>query len=139
MAEAKEHQQGMSLTTEQLQALITAAVTAAVVESKKPAPPTEREIADIQQAQDMRLQQRDLTLLEQANKAALQRSCTHMRAYPATGTTAVFVENGTYIICQQCQGIIRPGQAPKDYVGADVYDTNLFNRLYQLCNNPATF
>lgn len=130
-------EKGMSLTPKQLQDLITAAVTAAVAESKKPAPLTEREEADIQQAQDMRLQQRDLVLQEQANKAAMQRSCTHMRR--DNTCTGVYVDNGNYIICQQCQGLIRPGAAPAGYTGSDIYDTNLFNRLFQLCNAPAIF
>lgn len=124
--------EGMSLTPKQLQDLITAAVTAAVAESKKPAPLTDRELAEIEQAQDMRLQQRDLTLAEQARKAADKRACTHMRR--DNTCSGVYVANGGYIICQQCQGIIKPAPAPEGYSGDQIFDTNLFNRLFTLTN-----
>lgn len=130
--------EGMSLTSKQLQELIAAAVTAAVSEAKKPAPPTETQLAEIEQANEMRLQQRDLVLQEQANRKATQLACSHMRR--DNTCSGVYVENGNYVICQQCQAIIRPGVAPtKDDDGRSIYDTQLFNRMFQLSNSPAIF
>lgn len=125
-------EKGMSLTPKQLQDLITAAVTAAVAESKKPAPLTEQQIAEIQQANEMRLQQRDLILQGEANKAALKRACSHRRsAKEGGGTTTVYVQNGNYLICQQCQGIIRPEVEEKLQDPSSIYDTRLFNTHFQ--------
>jgi hypothetical protein len=129
--------EGMNLTAEQLQTLITSAVTAAVSESRKPAPLTDAQEAEILQANDMRLQQRDLVLQGEANKRALQAACSHMRR--DNTCSCVYVASGNYIIDQQCQAIIRPGTAPEGYAGNDIYDTQLFNRLFQMSESAATF
>lgn len=130
-------EKGINLNAKQLQDLITAAVTAAVAETKKPAPLTEQQIAEIQQANDMRLQQRDIVLQEQANKKAAQHACTHMRR--DNTCCAVYVQNGNYLICQACQALVRPDVEEKFRDTASIYDTQLFNRLFQLAATPATF
>jgi hypothetical protein len=139
MAKETETQAGMSLTADQLQSLITAAVTAAVAESKKPAPLTEQQQAEILQANNMRLEQRDLVLQGEANKAALRRACSHFRSAAPYGTTAVYVQNGNYLICQQCQAVVRPGVEEKYKDSVSIYDTELFNKLFQAAGSGATF
>jgi hypothetical protein len=132
-------EKGLNLTAKQLQELVTAAVTAAVAETKKPAPLTEQQIAEINQANEMRLQQRDLVLQGEANKKALQSACSHSRAENGS-STAVYVANGNYLICQVCQGKIRPYVPAEEQADPNsIYDTNLFNRMFQLAGSKATF
>jgi rRNA-processing protein FCF1 len=112
----------VSFTAEQLQEMLRTVLQ----EARKPADPTPAQIAELEAAQTARKQQAELVLAEAARKKAEQEACIHLRR---DGTsTGVYVENGNYIICQQCQAIIRP-------------ETNLamFNRLFQLSQSPATF
>ena len=69
-----------------------------------------------------------------ANKKWAQSVCSHQHADAAHGTHLVFVQEAKgpgYLICQKNQCIIRPGVAPKDYQGTDIYNTALFNQLFQ--------
>lgn len=67
------------------------------------------------------------------NKRAFQRIHTHKHR---NGTShCVGVKEGGegvgYILCQFCQAKVRPGDTPRDYKGNDIYDTGLFNELFQ--------
>lgn len=130
-------EKGTNLTAKQLQDLIAATVAAVVAESKKPAPLTEQQLAEVHQANEMRLQQRDLVLQEQANKKASQNACSHMRR--DNTCCAVYVQNGNYLICQACQALVRPEVPVEQRDQQSIYDTQLFNRLFQLAATPATF
>lgn len=130
-------EKGMSLTPSQLQALITAAVTAAVSEAKKPAPPTEAQQAAIAQDLDMRRQIADLQLKKVENDRMLRSVCTHQRVNNSYCT--VHVKDGNYVICQACLAIVRPEPAPKDDDGRSIYDTRLFNQLVQGSRANADF
>jgi arginyl-tRNA synthetase len=123
----------MELTAEQLKDIISTVIA----ESRKPLPPTEEQLAELASNQAMRLQQRDLVLIKEQNKRTAQRLCSHMRRNGTT--TGVYVANGNYIICQQEQCIIRPGVAPAGDPGNDIYDTHLFNTLFQLAQDPTVF
>ena len=112
--------ENVALTTEQLQSLISAAVTAAVVEAKKPYL-SEKDIKDIEHRQDERKQSADTQKQMAAQKAHDQKVCSHMRR--DNTCRVVYVENGNFLICQKCQLIIRP-------------DNPEFNRLFQLSQPP---
>lgn len=66
-------------------------------------------------------------------KRQLQRICSHK--HRDGHSHCVFVSgqgrHPDYILCQVCQGKIRFGVAPENYNGDDIYDTNLYNRLFQ--------
>jgi hypothetical protein len=122
MNQESQPQAPLALTIEQLTALIK--------EIKKPEPPSEAEQRKLQQAQDAR-NQLALTQGEVAeSKKRAQRICTHLRR---DGTSrAVYVKHGNYLLCQKCQVIVRPEGADKKTHVNTIYDTNLFNRLFQM-------
>jgi hypothetical protein len=128
-AEAKS--QSLALTPEALQSLISAAVTAAVSEAKKPAPLTSQEEARLKQDNELRAETAKNVLEGMKTRKFEQKACTHTHA---TGQShCVFIIDGNYILCQKCQGKIRP----EDGVNKDgnaIYDTALFNRLFQELN-----
>ena len=131
--------QNINLTPADLQAMIAAAVTAAIVESRKPAPPTEQELAQQQMKQDMRLRNADQTILMEKNKKANQMICSHEHGNGDTHCVWVREENPAspgFILCQKQQCRIRPGVFTKDGPAFDrdrgaIYDTALFNKLFQ--------
>lgn len=149
---SQDHLSGgsLNLTPEALQAMIAAAVTAAIVESRKPAPPTEQEIAELQMRQQHRAKTAESVLAERENKIAMQKICAHEHSRrEGGGTHAVWVreENPAspgFILCQKCQGRVRPGQLSTD---ADapaflrdrgaIYDTEKFNQLFQDCGEAS--
>lgn len=112
-------------------------LVAVLQEARKPADPTEAQLAEIAQAQQMRKEQGELVRLTIANRRREQEACIHMRR--DNTTTGVYIAGGNYIICQHCQGIIRPGVAPEGYSGQDFYDTQLFNKLWTLSQDPTVF
>jgi NADH pyrophosphatase NudC (nudix superfamily) len=114
-------QQPMTMTTEQLMEVIR--------EIKKPQGPTDAELKQIANQQEMRKQ----TAAQQAEIVAAKRlqqtMCSHKRR---DGTCrAVYVKQGHYLLCQKCQAVIRPGTAPKSNAINAIYDTAMFNKLFQ--------
>lgn len=130
-------EKGMSLTPTQLQALITAAVTAAVSEAKKPVPLTEEQEAARKNDIDMRRQIAEMQLQKVAEDRMIRSICTHQRVNNSYCT--VHVKEGNYVLCQVCLAIVRPEPAPKDDDGRSIYDTQLFNRLVQGSRASADF
>jgi hypothetical protein len=109
-----------------------------IQELKKPAPPTEEELATreekkrkVQQEQEKRrrMATKHASILEA--KKMQQKTCTHLRR---DGTSrAVYVKHGNYLICQKCNVLIRPTEDQKNKSNINtIYDTNLFNRLFQM-------
>ena len=120
-----------TLTAADLKEIIGSAVTAAVSEAKKTVL-TDAEKARIEQDQQNRKELAANIVAEIENKKMRQRYCSHMRTGLWSGQTrAVHVENGNFMICQGCQGIIRPGTEPEGYKGTDIFDNALFYRLLQ--------
>ena len=112
----------LALTIEQLTTLIQ--------EIKKPEPPSELEQKKLKQAQDSRRQLASTHAEVAESKRRQQKICTHLRR---DGTSrAVYVKQGNYLICQKCQVIVRPEDAAKKSHDNTIYDTNLFNRLFQM-------
>jgi hypothetical protein len=120
----------LTLTPEALQSLISSAVATAIQESKKPAPPTKAEIANLEQEQQLRLETAKNVLAQMDTKKFEQRSCSHRHA---TGEShGVYINDGNYVLCQKCQAKVRPFvavESQKDKTA--IYDTDLFNRLFQ--------
>jgi RNA polymerase-binding transcription factor DksA len=113
------------MDSEMVKELVAAAVAAAVAESRKPLPLTEEQESAKQQNMEMRRQQAELIKADEARKKLEQEACSHTRRDGST--TGVYVQDGNYIICQQCQKVIRPEVEPA-----------LFSRLLQLAT-PAIF
>lgn len=119
------------MTPEQLQAIITSAVTVAVQEARKPAPLTEDELARKKQDEDMRRMQAEQELAMQAGRRAAQKRCPHRHP---NGTASIGEVNSTpqfpntaYIICVHCQAKIKPAKSQYDEIPEDfIYDENLY-------------
>jgi hypothetical protein len=127
-----------------LKELVTASVTAAMVEARKPLPPTEKELAEIAQAQAHREANAAGVIAAIKNKRFVQEACVHEHSKAAGGGThCVWVKEEDprspgYIYCQKCEARIRPNNYDKDGLPYQRdrnahYDTDLFNRLFQDC------
>lgn len=136
----------LNITADDLKNMISTAVAVAIQESKKPAPPTEAEIAEQRLKQDHRLLNAKDVVATAENKKNFQRICAHEHSKKDGGHThAVWVreEDPTspgYIYCQKCEGKIRPEGGNQGTTREDrtaIYDTALFNRLFQDCGEQA--
>lgn len=121
MTDTLKGNQPVALTTEQLIALVREIKEPVVTEQMKKEHASQQEARQQEAAQYAEMH---------ANKIAMQLNCTHLRR---DGTCrAVFIQNGNYLLCQKCQAVIRQGTAPaKDNAMNAIYDTALFNRLFQ--------
>jgi hypothetical protein len=71
-------------------------------------------------------------LIKIENKRAVQRICSHKHRTGQSHCVYIMEKTGPgYILCQKEQCKIRPEPAPKNYNGDDIFDTALFNRLFQ--------
>jgi hypothetical protein len=135
MSDTKQQSGGMNITAEQLMEILK--------EVRKPADPTPLELRKLEQQQEARkqmgLKQRDI----EENNRRIRRFCSHIRR---DGTARVvhvkghhFVGDPGYLICQKCRAIIKPGTAPKNNYQDHFYDTELFNKLFQMSTGGNTF
>lgn len=132
----------VSMKSEDLQKLISAAVTAAVQEVNKPKPKSPQELAEIEQAQQHRKETSESDKMRRANQRNYQENvCTHEHKKAAGGGThCVHVYDNDhlgdpgYIICQECNGKFRP-DSPKwrKLDPTAIFDTAKFNFLFQSC------
>lgn len=138
----------LNLSTDDLKEMIASAVAAAITESRKPDPPTEQQLAQFRMAQEHR-EATSTSLIEQKrNERSIQLMCMHEHSKQSGGGThCVWVREEDprspgFILCQKCQGRVRAGQLAMDGLpyqrdrGA-IYDTELFNRLFQDCGEQA--
>lgn len=66
------------------------------------------------------------------NKRFNQSVCSHKHRHGNTHCVLVQVQHQPdYILCQKNQCKIRPGKAPEGYKGTDIYDTRLYNEIFQ--------
>lgn len=129
--------EAVTLTKSDLKDLLVAVVQ----EANKPKPPTPQEVAEIQQAQEMRRETADSVKLRKANEKFIQSQCTHEHSKQAGGGThAVYVRDNDhpadagYILCQFCQIRVRPDSEKWRQLDPDAtFDTALFNKLFQDC------
>lgn len=134
----------LNLTTDDLKSMIATAVAAAIIESRKPNPPTEQEVAQLKLAQAHREATANDVIATAQNKRNLQMICTHTHAQrEGGGTHCVWVKeedprSAGFILCQLNHCRIRPGVFDKEGLpyqrdrGA-IYDTDKFNKLFQDC------
>lgn len=133
--------QAGTFTKEDMKEIVAAAVTAAVQEANKPKPPTDAEVAEIQQAQTMRRETADSVKMRKENRKFIQSQCTHEHSKQAGGGThCVYVRDNDhpadagYIYCQLCEDRVRPESEKWRVLDPDAhFDTALFNRLFQDC------
>lgn len=91
------------------------------------------EIKRIQDANEERKTNAQGIMQQMADKQANQAICSHKHRDGTSHGVLIWEKNGgNYILCQKNQCKIRPGSRPSE--GADIgaiYDTALFNRLFQ--------
>ncbi len=134
----------LKMITELNRDIIASVVAAAIAESRKPLPPTEKEIKDLEQIQQQRAANAAGVIAAMENKRAVQQICSHEhKRKEGGGTHAVWVKDEDprspgYIYCQKCEARIRPGNFDKEGLpyqrdrGA-LFNTDLFNRMFQEC------
>ena len=108
-------------------------MTRVLAEARKPAEPTEDEKEEIEarrrqkeQDKEMRRQQAELELQRQETRRIEQENCLHIRPRD-NSTTMVHVANGNFMICQQCQKVLRAEE-----------NVQLWNRHFQLAQATAS-
>lgn len=123
----------MELTAEQLQAMITGAVEAAVKAAKAPSEIEQKQLdaaaKKVAEEQEYRRQTSADVQRGIQEKHAFQHVCSH--EHRNGDTHMVYIQDGHYMLCQLCQAKVRPGVAPAGYNGYDIFDTALFNRSMQ--------
>ena len=133
MSEKQETKQ-LSLTAEDLQNIIKTAIEAGkapnAVEQRK----IDQQERQIKADQEARLKLSEGVKQIAADKRATQLVCSHEHNTAPYDTHCVYVmEKDTpgYFLCQKNQCIIRPEPQPAKYKGTAIFDTNLFNKLFQ--------
>src|SRR5271156_368553 len=130
--------QSVTLSPEDLKAMIAGAVTAAIEASKKPY--TDPMLVKHQQEQRERIAGYEIEKIK--NRRQNQLNCTHEHSKrEGGGTQAVWVREEDprspgFILCQECQGRFRPHVYDEDGLPCQrdrgaIYDTNIFNKLFQ--------
>jgi hypothetical protein len=130
------HQESVNLTPDQLQSLITTAVTAAVAAAKTPSIIEQQQIDERKKEIEERQKDRLNTAKEHIEAIKSRRwvheNCSHEHKNGDTHCVWIQEKSGPgYLICQKNQCIIRPGQMPADYKGTAVFNTELFNSIFQ--------
>ena len=116
----------ISMSAEQFEAMMLRMAQ----ELRRPPDPTPEQQAAMESDKQMRKEQAQLALARMENERRERLACIHRRK---DGTNnAVYVPNGHFMICQSCQAVIRPGTAPEGDLGVEIYNTQLFNELFQL-------
>lgn len=125
-----------NLTADDLKSIISAAVASAVIEAKRPYI-SEQEQRKLENDQRMRLETAEQVRQGIENRLAMQKRHRHIRREDGK-TQMVYIENGHYLICQECQAVVRPGVAPENYKGRDIYNDQLFYDHLQM-SQPVSF
>jgi predicted RNase H-like nuclease (RuvC/YqgF family) len=102
-------------------------------EIKKPTALEQKELdrqqREIESSNQERLDNSQSIIARLEQKRWEQSTCNHEHAQGQSH--CVFILDGNYMLCQKNQCIIRPGTAPANYQGSDVYNTQLFNSIFQ--------
>lgn len=122
-------------------------VMLSVLEAARKPVLTEQQMEEIKARQEERKENADKERQRRANLMRMRRNCTHHRRDGSC--RAVYVKgcgdptlpdgtgSGNFFICQACQAIVRPGVAPENYGGMDIFDNDLFIRLWQASGEQA--
>lgn len=116
----------VTITVDDMKELITSAVTAAVQAAKQPSVVEQAELdrhqREVEARQEERLANAVIQKQQIAEKQSFQSICSHKHSQLEGGQShCVYIANGDYIICQNCQKITRRSEP------------ELFNRLFQEC------
>ena len=129
--------ENISLSAKDLQMLIATAVSEAVKAAKEPSVIEQRQLDAEQKELEAKNEERKSNAAQQleiiANKRMTQSICSHQHRDGNSHCVYIMEKSGPgYILCQKNQCKIRPGVKPeKNYNGTDIYDTALFNKLFQ--------
>jgi hypothetical protein len=131
----------LAITARDLQDIITAAVAAAkapnVIEQAK----LDEQRAEMVQKQQYRQATAQSVRDDIENKKLIQQVCSH--EHPNGASRSVYVTERTgpgYMICLKNQCKIRPEPKPaKNADSGAIYDTTMFNRLFQKANSVEEF
>lgn len=110
---------------------------AIIAEMKKPSVveqiALDKQAAEIAARQKERLDNAAAIKQLMAEKAFQKRTCTHVHAKTNDSHCVYIMEKRGpgYLLCQACQAVIRPGEPPEGNDTDYIYDTALFNRLFQ--------
>ena len=122
----------IALTAQDLKGIIAETVKAAkapnVIEQQK----LDQEEKARELAQEQRKNLSESVLADKENKRVVQHICSHEHKSGDSHCVYIMEKVGPgYLLCQKNQCKIRPGAPPKNYKGDDIYDTDLFNRIFQ--------
>jgi hypothetical protein len=134
-------EQQINLTIKDLKEMIAAAVSASITESRKPDPLTDEQLASLRMKQEHRERTSADVAQTAKNLKANQMICSHEHNNGDTHCVWVREENPAspgFILCQKQQCRIRPGVFEKEGTAFQrdrgaIYDTAMFNKLFQKC------
>jgi hypothetical protein len=129
----------LSLTKDDLKEILTEVIAEVKKPNEVEQQKIDQQMRQIEQDQKTRLETRDQKLDAIAAKRQFQKTCLHEGGRPIHPHT-VFVQDdwGGYILCQVCQIVVRPADS-KAKTTECVYDTELFNRLFQKTSSSGIF
>lgn len=126
----------ISITKDDLKEIVGAAVVAAIAAAKAPTEIEQKQLdaeqTRLKAAQTSRKQLSKGVLEEIENKRFIHSTCSH--EHKNGNTHCVYVQEKVgpgYLLCQLHQCIIRPGSASPNYKGVVIYNTEMFNRIFQ--------
>lgn len=135
---SETQQSGIVLTPQDLKDIVSGAVATAIQESKKEAPPTARQQADIEAAQEERLTNAQGVREQQERKKVVQKLCNHRHTQKEGGGDHLVwvrdenMQSPGYIYCQACEVRVRPsGYGYEKLDPTAIFDTAKFNELWQ--------
>lgn len=103
---------------------------------RKPLDPTPEQLAEKESNDSMRRATAESELQRIASRKREQAACSHLRRDGTSSCVFIYGDpsqpnQGNYVICQQCNGKIRPEPRPTGLLARewenDIFDTNLFN------------
>ena len=124
---------GLNLSEQQVKDLFVAMAK----EIRRPADPTPKEQAQIENDRKMREDRGKMELRKIEAKRLEQSMCDHSREDGTGACVPVYDEKSTVVclICQTCQALIHAEPRPTGEIGREtenhIYDTRLFNREYR--------
>jgi len=117
------------INAENTQKLIAELRKPTVMEQKE----LDREAKELESRNQERKDNAAGILQQMEYKKANQRACSHLHRDGNSHCVYIMEKPPSpgYILCQKHQCKIRPGVEPENYKGTDIYDTVMFNRMFQ--------
>jgi hypothetical protein len=143
MSEQNKKEETVTLTTSALKEILADQASqnadnlrTIVEELKKPTVLEQKELnrldRETKDRQEERKANSDAQKQKIENKRLNQQICSHKHRDGNSHCVLVQVQHQPdYILCQKNQCKIRPGKAPDGYKGTDIYDTRLYNDIFQ--------